>query len=80
MKKLIVLVMLIGLVSCEYGHHSTGSKSDIPTEEFKSTGNQFIDIVNIDGHDYLVFFKKRGSAGGGGICHSESCANENCFK
>jgi len=80
MKKLIVLVMLIGLVSCEHGHSNTGSKSDIPTEEFKSTGNEFINIVNIDGHDYLVFFKKRFDSGGGGICHSESCTNEKCIK
>jgi hypothetical protein len=79
MKKLfLLLVMLVSLVSCEYGHYNTNKKSDADITEIKSTSNEFISIVEVDGHEYLVFFKKRGYAGGGGICHSESCKNEKC--
>ena len=63
-KIIIVLITISFLTSC----------SNKPKEERRSEYlYSKLDIVNYDGHNYIIYSNSSGYAGMGGICHSESC-------
>lgn len=71
----IICVLLAVLAICELTgcdeHKKEGRLSNMRRDEgiVKYTYGGCIRVVNIDGHDYLLYAQDRG----GGICHSASC-------
>lgn len=65
MKKLFILLIL-GLMSC---NEVTNPDKDVEYIDQLTK----ISVVEKDGHEYILV--TRGSEGGTGICHSESCPN-----
>lgn len=48
--------------------------SDANVGSPQSTSNSEIEIIKIDGHDYIIWERHPGASENvGGICHSESC-------
>ena len=49
-------------------------ESDANVGDSQSTSNSEIEIIEIDGHEYIIWERHHGSSDNvGGICHSESC-------
>ncbi len=74
MKKLALVLGLVGLASCDNVNVVAPSPDQKEIESLGNTGGTFtVRLVKFQGHDYVVMdgFKQ------GGICHSESCECKN---
>lgn len=75
MKKLLTLFLFIGLTSCEM--KPVPAPESISTKEIRSTNNDEIDIIIVDGCEYITWRRYEGSYNSysSGIVHKGNCRN-----
>lgn len=69
MKKILLLFVAALMMSCQSSEPKVSQPDSRQSLELKDN----IYIVEIDSCEYIIFKRKIGYAGMGGICHKENC-------